>query len=61
MGSPLSLIIADLVLQSLEKRVMILCHPVNFYYRYVDDLVMSVPNGYTDSVLITFNSFHPRI
>jgi len=22
---------------------------------------MSVPNGYTDSVLTTFNSFHPRI
>jgi len=43
MGSPLSLIIADLMMQNLERKAMkALCHLVYFYYRYVDDLVMSV-------------------
>jgi len=33
---------------------------VPFYYRYVDDIAMDVPSE-SDSVLTTFNSFHPRI
>jgi len=40
---------------------MSLRHPVYFYYRYVNDFVISIPSNYTDSVLTTFNCFHPRI
>jgi len=62
MGSPLSPIITDLVLKSLERKaITALCHPVHFYYRYVDDLIISVLRINIDSVLTTFNSFHARL
>jgi len=56
--SPLSPIIADLVLQDLEGRVLeILGIEVPFYFRYVDDIAMTVHH----TLLDIFNSFHPRI
>jgi len=62
MGSPLSLVVANLVLQSMEmKAFRNLVAPVLFYYRYMDDIAMAVPSESTDSVLTTFNSFHLRI
>jgi len=62
MGSPLSPVVVDLVLQSIEmKALRNLCTPVLFYYRYVDDVAMAVPSVNTDSVLNIFNSFHSRI
>jgi len=43
MGSPLSPIIADLVLQDLERRTLeIFGVEVPFYFRYVDDIAMAV-------------------
>jgi hypothetical protein len=62
MGSPLSPIIADLVMQDLESRALKkIGVELPFYFRYVDDIVMAVPNNLIEFTLLTFNSFHPRL
>jgi hypothetical protein len=62
MGSPLSPIIADLVMQDLEAKALERIEiRLPFYFRYVDDIVMAVPNDLIDFTLTTFNSFHPRM
>jgi len=62
MGSPLSPIIADLVMQDLETSCLnsINCH-LTFYYRYVDDIVMAAPNNKIDLIFNTFNEYHDRL
>jgi len=62
MGSPLSPIIADLVMRDLEERALeMLGLPLPFYVRYVDDIAMAVPSTAVGEVLNIFNSFHPRL
>jgi len=56
MGSPLSLIVADLVMRDLEARAEILSFQIMFYFRYIDDIVMAVPKNLVDFTLETFNS-----
>jgi len=62
MGSPLSPIIADVVMQDLESVCLrrINCE-LTFYYRYVDDIVMAAPSDKTDLIFNTFNDYHERI
>jgi len=62
MGSPLSPIVADLVLQRLESQIInnLVIKP-NFYYRYVDDIALSAPLSCFKGLLDSFNSFYPRI
>jgi len=62
MGSPLSPVVADLVLQKLESTILNnLTYKPIFYYRYVDDIALSVPSSLLNSLLNEFNSFHPRL
>jgi len=62
MGSPLSPIIADLVMRDLEERALeTLGFPLLFYIRYVDNIVMTVSSTSLKEVVNTFNSFHPRL
>ena len=62
MGSPLSPIIADLALQDLEMNAIgALRTDIPFYFRYVDDIVLAAPSSMLNTVLETFNSFHPRL
>ncbi|XP_039309325.1 uncharacterized protein LOC120358632 [Solenopsis invicta] len=62
MGSPLSPIIADLVLQDLETEVLsALDFQVPFFLRYVDDIATAVPRDMVNFTLDKFNSFHPRL
>ena len=62
MGSPIFLILADLVMQDLERNVL-----ENFdfnipvYYRYVDDTIMFIPKDKIEEVLTKFNSYHDRL
>jgi len=62
MGSPLSPIIANLVLQDLEERALekINCN-IPFYYRYVDDIVLAAPIDHIIKIIDTFNGFHERL
>lgn len=62
MGSPLSPICADLVLQDLEeKTITMLPFHLPFYYRYVDDVALIALTSCSDLLLQTFNSFHNRL
>jgi len=59
-GSPLSSIIANIVMDDLETRALkILNINIPFYYRY--DIAMAVPDHKSKTVLDTFNSLHPRL
>ncbi|XP_018373120.1 PREDICTED: uncharacterized protein LOC108767647 [Trachymyrmex cornetzi] len=62
MGSPLSPIVADLVMQKLEKVALSSYNnEVLFYYRYVDDLLAAVPKDKINDFQNSFNTFHPRL
>ena len=62
MGSPLSPIIADLVLQDLETVVLgTFDFHVPFYFRYVDDIALAIPSDKVNFILESFNAFHPRL
>ncbi|XP_020295370.1 uncharacterized protein LOC109860580 [Pseudomyrmex gracilis] len=62
MGSPLSPIIVDIVLQDLETHCL---NSLNitppFYFRYVDDILMAAPREHIDPIFNCFNSYHPRL
>jgi len=62
MGSPLSPIIADLVMEYIEERALEgLETEVSFYYRYVDDIIMAVPQHLINKIVNVFNSQHNRL
>jgi len=62
MGSPLSPICADLVLQDLEEQAIArLPFHIPFYFRYVDDIAFIIPSSFTDFTLKIFNSFHETL
>ena len=62
MGSPLSPVLADLVMRRLETvSLMSLDLEVVFYFRYVDDICTAVVPSKIDLVLEKFNSFYPRL
>lgn len=62
MGSPLSPIIADIVLQDLENKALsTLSFTPSFYFRYVDDVALAVPSELIEYTLNIFNSFHARL
>ncbi|XP_046491078.1 uncharacterized protein [Neodiprion pinetum] len=62
MGSPLSPILSDLVLDDLEQYCLNkLDFKPSFYFRYVDDIVTAVPSDKVAEMLSVFNSFHPRL
>jgi len=62
MGSPLSPIISDLVMRNLEDKVLnsLSIQPI-FYYRYVDDIILSTYKEKVHSILEKFNSYHHRL
>ncbi|XP_046749843.1 uncharacterized protein LOC124413359 [Diprion similis] len=62
MGSPLSPILADIVMDELESCcIKKLPFTLPIYYRYVDDILTAVPTQSVDLLLNTFNGFHPRL
>jgi len=62
MGSPLSPVIADVVMRDLETACLNrIKFQLTFYSRYVDDIVMAVPSDKIDLILKTFNDYHDRL
>ncbi|XP_018399364.1 PREDICTED: uncharacterized protein LOC108777067, partial [Cyphomyrmex costatus] len=62
MGSPLSPIVADMVMQDFEETaISLLPIHLNFYYRYVDDIILAAPSDKVDDILNVFNSLHTRL
>jgi len=62
MGSPLSPIVADLVMRDLEEQVLnsLDVRPA-LYFRYVDDIILAVPHDEIDFILSNFNGYHDRL
>ncbi|KAL6424940.1 hypothetical protein ACFW04_009349 [Cataglyphis niger] len=62
MGSPLSPILADIVMDDLETHCLgLLSFAVPVYYRYVDDIFAIVPRAKVDEINVIFNSYHQRL
>jgi len=62
MGSPLSPILADLIMDDLEINCLTkLDFKLHNYYRYVDDIFLIIPRNKVDSILKIFNEYHPRL
>ena len=62
MGSPLSPILANIVLQDLEHEIITKNNiKASFYFRYVDDIVLAVHEEKVEEVLELFNSYHERL
>jgi len=62
MGTPLSPIIAHMVLQDLEEEALEKIHcNIPFYYRYVDEIVLAAPIDQIKKIVDIFNAFHDRL
>jgi len=62
MSSPLSPIIADLIIQDLEREMLRkLDFKLPFYFRYVDDILTAVPKTAINSIVEKFNAHRPRL
>jgi predicted GIY-YIG superfamily endonuclease len=62
MGSPVSPILANLVMEYVEERVVeSLDFIPPFFFRYVDDIITAIPASKVNYVLERFNNFHERI
>jgi len=62
MGSPLSPIVADIVMRDLEENILnsLNIRPI-LYYRYVDDIILTAPKDEIQLILDRFNSYHYRL
>ena len=62
MDSPLSPIIADMIMQDLEKIIImkLQIYPL-FYCRYVDDIIPALLSDKINDTFNTFNSLHTRL
>ncbi|XP_024874672.1 uncharacterized protein LOC112456404 [Temnothorax curvispinosus] len=62
MGSPLSPILADMVMEDLEKHcIQRLSFRISFFKRYVDDIFAVVPESGIGELLDSFNNYHDRL
>lgn len=62
MSSPLSPILADIVMDDLETHCLsLLDFNVPIYYRYVDDIFTIVPCSKVEVIKSTFNNYHQRL
>ena len=62
MGSSISPIIADLVMVDLETEILgSFDFLIPWYFRYVDDTILCVPQDKVDFVLCKFNSYNPTL
>ena len=66
MGSPISPLFADLVMEDLEVHCLkelkekFSCTPL-FYFRYVDDTIMCIKNEFVQHTLDIFNSYNSHL
>ncbi|XP_071578172.1 uncharacterized protein [Temnothorax nylanderi] len=62
MGSPLSPVLADIVMEDLETHCLAsLGFCLSFFRRYVDDVIAIIPKDKIGDVLAAFNNYHPRL
>lgn len=62
MGSPVSVVVANLVMEDVEQRALTTFHaPPRFWRRYVDDTCVALPSQLVDSFHHHLDSIEPSI
>ena len=62
MGSPISSVIAQLIMEYAERQIIDnLNFEVLFFKRYVDDCLLAIPEGKEQQILEAFNAFHKKL
>ena len=62
MGSPVSVVIAEIVMQKIEDLIMpCINDSITFWFRYVDDVITCVKNDHSTEVLSKINSINNNI
>ena len=62
MGSPLSATAANVVMEEIEKKILMkLPYDIIFYYRYVDDTLICLPENRVEDILCRFNSIDKKL
>ena len=61
MGSPASVVIAEITLQHIEQIILDRCNSILFWFHYVDDIIASIPQNQFDTIFNNINSANPNI
>ena len=61
MGSPLSPVVANMVMQDFEKMAIGMLPCRLLFYRYVDDIILVAPSERVGDILNIFNSLDTRL
>lgn len=61
MGSPLSSIVANLVMQDLKESILNTLNVSISYHRYVDDIILIAPMKEVTNILNKFNNYNERL
>ena len=62
MGSPVSVVLAEIVMQKIEQLIMpLIADSILFWYRYVDDVVACIKDNQSNVILRTINSINDHI
>ena len=62
MGSPISVVIAEMTMQYIESKIFENCPiPILFWKRYVDDVLAIIPADKVNEMLDHINSIDPAI
>ena len=62
MGSPMSVVIAEIVMQNIEKSIMnLISDRIVFWYRYVDDIIACIRTDVISDTLNKINSVNENI
>ena len=56
MGSPVSFVIAEIVMQEIERKILCLPNNFMFWYHYVDDIISCIPRNKLNESLDLINS-----
>ena len=60
MGSPVSVVVANLVIEDVEERALRdFSTPIRFWKRYVDDICAAVLKSQVDTLLAHINTIEP--
>ena len=62
MGSPVSVVLAEIVMQKIEQLIMpLIADSILFWYRYVNDVVACIKDNQSNVILRTINSINDHI
>jgi hypothetical protein len=61
MGSPVSVVIAEIVMQEMERKIFEIENRFLFWYRYVDDVISCIPKDALQEVITSINSLEDNI